>query len=157
MDFNTRGFTLIELMVTVVIVSVLASSVIPLTQLAVQRVKEQELRQGLRQIRDAIDAYKSAVDDGKVARRTDETGYPRTLESLVEGVENIKDPERRKIYFLRRLPRDPFAEADLAPAETWAKRSYASPPDAPVEGADVFDIQSKSAGIAINGSAYRTW
>lgn len=157
MDFNTRGFTLIELMVTVVIVSVLASSVIPLTQLAVQRVKEQELRQGLRQIRDAIDAYKSAVDDGKVARRTDETGYPRTLESLVEGVENIKDPERRKIYFLRRLPRDPFAESDLAPAETWAKRSYASPPDAPVEGADVFDIQSKSAGIAINGSAYRTW
>jgi len=153
----SRGFTLIELMVTIVIVSVLASSVIPLAQLAVQRGKEQELRQGLRQIRDAIDAYKSAVDDGRVARRTDETGYPRTLESLVEGVENIKDPERRKIYFLRRLPRDPFAEPDLAPAETWAKRSYASPPDAPIEGADVFDIQSKSDGVAINGTAYRTW
>jgi general secretion pathway protein G len=157
MYVKSYGFTLIELMVTIVIVSVLASSVIPLAQLAVQRGKEQELRQGLRQIRDAIDAYKSAVDDGRVARRTDETGYPRTLESLVEGVENIKDPERRKIYFLRRLPRDPFAEPDLAPAETWAKRSYASPPDAPIEGADVFDIQSKSDGVAINGTAYRTW
>jgi general secretion pathway protein G len=157
MHVISRGFTLIELMVTIVIVSVLASSVIPLAQLAVQRGKEQELRQGLRQIRDAIDAYKSAVDDGRVARRTDETGYPRTLESLVEGVENIKDPERRKIYFLRRLPRDPFAEPDLAPAETWAKRSYTSPPDAPIEGADVFDIQSKSDGVAINGTAYRTW
>ncbi len=154
---SARGFTLIEMMITVVIVSLLASAVIPLTQLAMQRVKEQELREGLRLIRKAVDDYKRAVDEGRVARRADETGFPRSLESLVNGVENIKDPEKKKIYFLRRLPRDPFADSSLTPAETWGKRSYASPPEAPAEGEDVFDVYSRSDGAGLNGLAYREW
>lgn len=154
---NARGFTLIEMMITVVIVSLLASAVVPLTQLAIQRVKEQELREGLRQIRKAVDDYKRAVDEGRVARRADETGFPRSLDSLVNGVENIKDPEKKKIYFLRRLPRDPFADSSLAAAETWGKRSYASPPDAPAEGDDVFDVYSRADGAGLNGLAYREW
>ncbi len=151
------GFTLIEMMITVVIVGVLASVVVPLAQLAVQRSKEQELRVGLRQIREAIDTYKRAVDDGRVARRTDETGYPRTLDSLVSGVEDIKDPGKKKIYFLRRLPRDPFSEPEQTAAESWGLRSYSSPPDAPSPGDDVYDVFSRSEGTGLNGLPYRAW
>jgi general secretion pathway protein G len=151
------GFTLIEMMITVVIVGVLASVVVPLAQLAVQRSKEQELRVGLRQIREAIDTYKRAVDDGRVARRTDETGFPRTLDSLVSGVEDIKDPGKKKIYFLRRLPRDPFSEPEQTAAESWGLRSYSSPPDAPSAGDDVYDVYSRSEGIGLNGLPYRAW
>lgn len=157
MNVRARGFTLIELMITVVIVGVLASALMPLLQLAVQRTKEQELREGLRHIREAIDAYKKAADEGRVAHKADETGYPRTLDSLATGVENIKDPEKKKIYFLRRMPRDPFADGGIAAAETWGKRSYASPWDAPIEGSDVFDVYSRSEGLALNGTYYRDW
>lgn len=152
-----RGFTLIEMVITVAIVGILASAIVPFTQLAMQRAKEQELRDGLRQIRGAIDAYKKAVDDGRVARRADETGYPRTLDSLVDGVENLKAPGKKKIYFLRRMPSDPFAEPGQTGAETWGKRSYASPPDAPAEGDDVFDVYSRSDRVGLNGLAYREW
>jgi general secretion pathway protein G len=152
-----RGFTLIEMVITVAIVGVLAAGTVPLVELAVQRTKEQELRSALRQLREGIDAYKRAVDEGRVARRADETGYPRSLDSLVQGVEDVKATDRRKIYFLRRLPRDPFAATELAAAATWGKRSYASPPDAPLEGADVFDVYSLAQGVGINGIPYREW
>jgi general secretion pathway protein G len=152
-----RGFTFIELAVTVAIVGLLASVAAPLAHLAVQRTKEQELRTGLRQIRTAIDAYKRAADEGRVAKKADETGYPRALEVLVEGVEDLKHPDRRKIYFLRRVPRDPFAEPTVGAAETWGRRSYASPPQSPVEGGDVFDVYSRTAGAGLNGIAYREW
>jgi len=151
------GFTLVELMITVVIVGVLASVAVPLMQLAAQRTKEQELRVALRQIRDGIDDYRQAVDEGRIARRADESGYPRRLEDLFEGVDDLKTPDRRKIHFLRRLPRDPFAEPSLAAAETWGKRSYASPHDAPFEGADVYDVYSRAAGTGLNGIPYRDW
>jgi len=152
-----RGFTLIEMVITVAIVGILASAIVPVTQLAVQRVKEQELRDGLRQIRGAIDAYKKAVDEGRVVRRADETGYPRTLDRLVDGVEDLKTPDKKKIYFLRRMPSDPFAEPGQTGGETWGKRSYASPPDAPAEGDDVFDVYSRSDRVGLNGLAYREW
>ncbi len=152
------GFTLVELVITVAIVGILASAVVPLVQVAAQRAKESELRAALRQTREAIDAYKRAADEGRVARLVNESGYPKTLEVLVEGAVDVKTPDRRKIYFLRRIPRDPFAqEASVPAAAAWGKRSYASPPDAPAEGDDVFDVYTKAPGIGLNGIAYREW
>jgi len=156
-DCDGRGFTLIELMVTVAIVAILASAVLPLSQIAVQRGKEHELRAALRTIRGAIDDYKQAADEGKIEKMADASGYPPNLSVLVSGVENIKNPEKPMIYFLRRLPRDPFAPGYLAAEESWSKRSYESPPDAPFEGDDVFDIFSKADGTGLNGVPYREW
>lgn len=151
------GFTLIELIVTVAIVAILASVALPLTELVVQRAQEQELRTALRQIREAIDAYKQAADEGRIARKADESGYPPVLEALAAGVEDIKSPQKAMIYFLRRLPRDPFAPADLPAADTWGKRAYDSPPDDPREGDDVFDVYSLAPGTGMNGVPYREW
>jgi general secretion pathway protein G len=124
----------------------------------VQRAKEHELRTALRQMREAIDAYKQASDEGRVAKRVNESGYPKSLEMLVAGVEDAKDPKKTKIYFLRRIPRDSMApDSTLAAAETWGKRSYASPPDEPKAGDDVFDVYSLSTGIGLNAVRYREW
>ena len=161
-----KGFTLIELMIVVAIMAILATAALPFRELMVQREKEQELRVALRQIRTAIDAYKQAVDDGRVAKKADESGYPPRLEELFMGVPDIKstDKEKKNIYFLRRLPRDPmFIELDIAgttatpTVDTWGKRSYESPPDSPKEGDDVFDVYSFSEKIGSNGIPYREW
>lgn len=152
-----RGFTLIELVVVVAIVGVLALGVVPLGELAAQRTREQDLRVALRQIRTAIDAYKRAADDGRIERKADESGYPRRLRDLVDGVPDIKTPDRRSVRFLRRLPRDPFAPSTLPAEETWLLRSYASPPSAPAPGADVFDVLSRAEGNGLNGVPYREW
>jgi general secretion pathway protein G len=155
---RSAGFTLIELVVTVAIVGILASIAAPLGSLSVQRSKEQELRLALRQIRGALDAYKQAVDDGRIARRADGSGYPATLGLLADGVADITRADGRKQYFLRRLPRDPMhPDADLPAQQTWGLRSYASPPDAPAEGEDVFDVYSQSDQLGLNGTAYRQW
>ncbi len=146
------------MVVTVAIVAVLASAAVPLAELAVQRGKEQDLRRALREIRTALDAFKQSQDDGRVPRRIGESGYPRRLEDLVEGVEDQKSPRKEKIYFLRRLPRDPFAaDSQLPAARTWGKRSYASPPEDPKDGEDVFDVYSLATGKGINGIPYREW
>jgi general secretion pathway protein G len=158
MTHARRGFTLIELLVTLAIIGVLASAVMPLAELTVKRSKESELRVALRQIRGALDEYKRAVDDGRITRKADESGYPPSLEVLVQGVADEKDPKKAKIYFLRRIPRDPFSTDSTAPpARTWGLRSYASPPDAPSEGNDVFDVYSLAEGTGLNGIAYRQW
>ena len=155
---SAHGFTLIELVVTMAIVGILASVAVPLRELSVQRAKEHELRAALRQIREALDAYKLAMDDGRILRRVDSTGYPRTLEELESGVIDAKEVGEKKINFLRRLPRDPFyPQADVPAAATWGKRTYASPPDAPKEGDDVFDVYSRSERVGLNGIAYRAW
>jgi general secretion pathway protein G len=158
MTRSAQGFTLIELIVTVVIVGLLASAAAPLVELTVKRNREQELRSALREIRTAIDAYKLAADQGRVRRTVLQSGYPPTLFALVEGVPDARSPDKRMIYFLRRLPRDPnFPDPAASDADTWGKRSYASPPDRPEEGEDVFDVYSLSDKIGLNGRPYRSW
>lgn len=152
------GFTLIELLVTVTIVGILATVAVPMVELTVKRNKEQQLRADLRAIRTAIDDYKRAVDDGRIATVAGASGYPRSLSVLVDGVDNLKDPNKGKLYFLRRLPRDPMA-ADGVPdaADTWGQRSSASPPDDPQPGQDVFDVRSLARGTGLDGVPYRDW
>ncbi|GAA5163635.1 type II secretion system protein [Viridibacterium curvum] len=154
----TRGFTLIEMVIVVAIVGILASAAFPVASLVAQRSKEAELRSALRQVREALDAYKRAGDEGRIERSVDASGYPSSLDVLASGVTDIKRPDGQKIYFLRRVPRDPMNDdARLAAAETWALRSYASPPESPEEGKDVFDIHSRSARTGLNGVPYREW
>ncbi len=155
---GSRGFTLIELVITVAIVGLLATAAMPLGELTVKRGREQELRVALREIRTAIDAYKAAADQGHIEQEADASGYPPALDVLVNGVEDASNPERKKIFFLRRLPRDPFYPDGSATAEeTWGQRSYASAPDNPQAGDDVYDIHSLAAGRALDGTTYRDW
>ncbi|PPD57135.1 MAG: general secretion pathway protein GspG [Methylotenera sp.] len=156
-----KGFTLIELIVTVTIVAVLASVAMPMLKMTVQRSKENELRANLRQIREAIDAYKKAADDGRIKKSIEDTGYPPNLEILVNGVVNEKDANKNKLKFLRRIPLDPMttvtnAESDDLP-NNWGLRSYASEAAKPVAGDDVFDVYSQSQQLGINGVPYSKW
>ena len=129
MSAQSKGFTLIELVITVAIVAVLASVAMPLHELVAQRAKEQDLRRALREIREAIDAYKEASDQGRIRKRVGDSGYPRRLADLMDGVEDVTSPRKERIYFMRRIPRDPFAsDQEQSAADTWGKRSYASPP-----------------------------
>jgi general secretion pathway protein G len=145
------GFTLIELLIVVAIVALLASVAAPLAELGYQRGKEQELRHALREIREAIDAYKRASDDGKIERKADASGYPPSLAALVEGVEEKTSPEKSKIHFLRRIPKDPLT------GEDWGLRSYASPANDPQPGKDVYDVYSRSDEVGLNRIPYREW
>ena len=155
---RSHGFTLIEMMVVLAIMGILAAGLFPLAELNARRDREQELRQGLRQIREAIDAYKAAVDDGRIAKNADASGYPASLDVLVQGTVDVKNPSGQKIYFLRRLPGDPFMAAlETNPARTWGLRSYASPPESPAPGVDVFDVYPLSEGTGLNGVPYRQW
>ena len=152
------GFTLIELLVTLAILALLGTLVIPVAQVTIQRRQEQDLREALHQIRTAIDAYKQAYDDGRVTKTLGSNGYPKTLEQLVDGVPDLRSPKRAKIYFLRRVPRDPFnPEAAASDAQTWGKRSYASEAEEPKEGEDVYDVYSTSEKVGLNGIPYRKW
>lgn len=155
---RASGFTLIELLATLAILAMLGTLVVPVAQVATQRRHEQELRRDLRDIRQAIDAYKRASDEGRIAKLAGATGYPPRLELLVEGVRDQRSPRQAKIYFLRRLPRDPFnADPSLPDAQTWGKRSYASEPDEPKEGEDVYDVYSLSTKVGLNGVPYSRW
>jgi general secretion pathway protein G len=152
------GFTLVELLVVVAVMSILASVALPLAELSHRRNQEEELRRSLREIRSALDEYKRMVDAGLIARSVGASGYPTTLQVLVDGAVNAQTPNASKLYFLRRIPRDPLAPAEVADAaDTWGLRSYESPADEPQPGRDVFDVYSKAPGSGLNGKPYRQW
>lgn len=157
---SLRGFTLIELIVTVAIVGLLATMAVPMAEMAYKHEKEHELRLTLREIRTALDAYKQAVDEGRIAHSVlDQSGYPPSLKTLVDGVPDVKSPNgKAKLYFLRRIPRDPMStDTTMTNEDTWGKRSYASSADSPEEGSDLYDVYSLSEDVGINGVPYREW
>ncbi|MBC3874899.1 type II secretion system protein [Undibacterium flavidum] len=151
------GFTLIELLVTLAILSVLATLSVPVMQVANQRIKEKELRLALREIRTAIDAYKRAYDDGKIMNSPLLSGYPTSLDILVNGVPNQRDPLHHKLYFLRKIPADPMLDNEQSEQATWGLRSYDSDTQNPRDGVDVYDIYSTSEKVSLNGQAYKKW
>ena len=156
---HARGFTLIEMLVTVTIVALLSTIAFPMLQLTERRSNERELREALRQIRTALDNYKQAAYEGRVVVEATGSGYPPSLDILMSGVVDVKSPKRdQKIYFLRRVPKDPFT-AQLAAdgVAVWGLRSYVSTPNDPQPGADVFDVYSRSQGVGLNGIAYKDW
>jgi general secretion pathway protein G len=155
---RSRGFTLVELLITVAIIATLASIAMPLSEIAAQRSREHDLRKALRDIRDALDAYKRASDQGRIVRAADDSGFPPSLAVLVNGVPDARSPKDKKIFFLRRIPRDPmYPDETVAAANTWRLRGYESPPDQPAPGKDVFDVFSASDQIGLNGVPYREW
>jgi general secretion pathway protein G len=153
---QARGFSLIELLVVMAVLGVLAAAAMPMAELVRQREQERELKQALWEIRAAIDAYKRTHDASGIARGGSDSGYPPSLRALVEGVPRASGGAS-PTYFLRRIPRDPFAPSELSDEATWGLRSYESPPDRPQPGADVYDVYSKSERMGLNGLPLRQW
>ncbi len=152
-----RGLTLFELLICITIMAILASVTLPMAELTVTRTKEIELRRALREVRSAIDSWKDdydkAVKDKKIIASVNETGYPESLEELLEGNDwGGLYPYKRR--YLRRIPVDPFDEYD----EGWGMRSYKDEPDSTVYGGeDLYDIYSQSTRIGLDGTPYNTW
>jgi general secretion pathway protein G len=158
------GFSYVELMFSVAILALLAAAATPYLEKTIQRKKESELREHLRDIRSAIDAYKKASDAGKIQKNVGDSGYPKSLDELVIGVPDQTDPQKKRLRFLRNLPADPMyigdtrtTQAELNPQDTWGKRSYDSDADNPREGDDVFDVYSFNPQKGLNGIAYQQW
>jgi general secretion pathway protein G len=155
---RVRGFTIIELLVVMAILGVLAAAVMPLSETLIRSQQEHELQRALWDIRDAIDEYKRAVDAGALVTKEGKSNYPATLQALVDGFDDARpDAKSRHLYFLRQVPRDPFADVALAADKTWRLRSYQSPPDKPAAGEDVYDVHSSSDETALDGSSYSKW
>lgn len=157
---SSRGLTLIELLVTLVILSILAAAALPYAEMTVRREKELELRRALREVRSAIDAFNEDWKSGRISRAASaasEDGYPKALQALIDGVD-AGDAKGNKRKYLRRVPRDPFADAARAPAEQWVVRGYQDAADTVVWGGrDVYDVRSASEGTALDGTRYKDW
>jgi general secretion pathway protein G len=150
------GYSFVELLVVTTIVLILASAVQPLARVTIQRQKESELRRALRDMRDAIDKFKDAADQGMIPStelKSGSEGYPPDLETLVDGVSVANDASGRKLKLLRRVPVDPITgEAE------WGLRAYQDKPDTTTWGGqNVFDVRSLSTGTALDGSKYKDW
>lgn len=144
-----HGLTLIELIITVAILSILASAAIPVTIFTIKRQKEHELRRDLWEMRDAIDHYKDAADQHAFQTKVDSQNYPPDLETLVNGV----DVQGKKVKFLRKIPIDPMT----GKAE-WGLHSMQDDPSSDSYGGQsVFDVYSKSQGTALDGTKYASW
>jgi general secretion pathway protein G len=147
---SERGFTLIELIVATMILSILTMMAIPLARVTIQREKEKELRAALWEMRDAIDRYKDAAEQGKFRTKVDSMNYPPDLDELVKGVEAQGG---KKIRFLRSIPVDPMTKS-----KEWGMRSMQDDPDSSSWGGQsVFDVYSKSEGTALDGTKYKDW
>jgi general secretion pathway protein G len=153
---SARGFTFIELLVVSAILLVLASAAMPLAKVTMQRQREAELRRSLREIRTAIDKFKDAVDTGQIGStdiRAGSEGYPPDLETLVEGVSAAGDASGRKLKFLRKIPIDPMTNSI-----EWGMRSYQDRPDSRSWGGqNIYDVYTKSEGVALDGTKYKDW
>lgn len=155
---SLKGFSYIELVVSVAILALLATAATPYLEKTIKREKEADLRRNLREIRSAIDSYKKAYDEGLLIKTLGASGYPPNLEILVHGVPNVQDPNKTKMRFLRRIPSDPmYSGEEVVASATWGKRSYDSDADNPVEGSDVFDVYSLSEQKGLNGIPYHQW
>ena len=153
---SSDGFTFIELVVATAVIAILASAALPLARVSIKRQREAQLRYNLREMREAIDSFKDWADSQALAAsevQFGSEGYPPSLDVLVEGVALANDATGRKKKFLRRIPIDPMT----GHAE-WGLRAYTDPPDAKVwGGGSVYDVYSKSGGIALDGTKYRDW
>ncbi len=147
-----NGFTLVEMMATLAIISILATGILPLSQVVYQRTKELELRNHLRIIRTALDEHKILVEQKIIPGSFSATGYPKTLESLVNGID-LKTSTGEIKKFLRRIPKDPMTDDGQ-----WGLRSYTDAPESNVWGGqDVYDIYSLSDKQALDGTYYKNW
>lgn len=153
---TSQGYTLIELVVATAVLMILASAALPIARVSIQRQKEAELREALRDMRTAIDEFKRWADAGRISTMgvsITADNYPPSLEVLVEGVPFTNDASDRRKKFLRRIPADPITgRAD------WGLRAYTDEPDATTWGGDsVFDVYSNAPGAGLNGTPYRDW
>jgi len=155
-DAAAAGYTFVELLVVTALVLVLASAIMPLARVTVQRQKEIELRRDLRELRTAIDHYKDAADQGMLNAlelKVDNQGYPPDLATLVKGVPAAGDASGKKLKFLRRIPIDP-----MTGTAEWGQRSYQDRPDASTWGGqNVYDVFTTNEGVALDGTKYRDW
>jgi general secretion pathway protein G len=135
---------------------VLASAILPLTRVTMQRMREAELRRDLREMRTAIDKFKDAADLGQIGATDLKAGaenYPADLDTLVNGVGAANDQTGRKLKFLRRIPIDPMTKS-----MEWGLRSYQDEPDSTRWGGqDVFDVHTTSEGTGLDGTKYKSW
>ncbi len=150
---GARGLSLLEVVVTISILALLATLILPVAKTTLRRGKEIELRRALRQMREAIDQFKKFSDAGLLQVQCLQCfGYPKDLDMLVEGVPQVGAIDK-KLRFLRRIPLDPITgEAD------WGMRSLQDDPDSDSWGRqNLFDVYSLSPAEALNGTKYRDW
>lgn len=149
------GYSIIELLVVMTVLGILATAAMPLMELTARRNKERELKLALHEIRNAIDDYKKFYDAGRIAKASSVNGYPSSLQVLVNGVSDAAGGPA--IYFLRRIPKDPFAATEVPAELSWGLRSYFSSAEQPQAGVDVYDVYSAAPGVGMNGIPYRKW